>query len=226
MENTVNNTDEISIARMYHNIRARELEKKHEDINNNNVYLNDSEITMHNTTIIGNNNKIRGKHNVIIGNNNNIKSGSSRVEGAGNDCRGHNYDIYGQNNTLYGNNSKISGNGNKVVGRRNSVIGKHNVEYSCKKEEACAVTVRGGNIICISVEIPKKELESTIKDESVAEEVLCIICSERRINTVILDCRHSKMCVTCSRRIMLGEIEQRKCPVCREEIKKGIIKIF
>lgn len=80
------------------------------------------------------------------------------------------------------------------------------------------------------IEIPKEEEEEQIKEEdNVNEELICSICSIRKIKTVILDCKHSKLCITCSRAIMLkdGKVNDKiECPICRQNISKGIIKIF
>ncbi len=70
---------------------------------------------------------------------------------------------------------------------------------------------------------PVKREQKCPEDEDDYDKVCCI-CSERYICTKILDCKHEIMCITCSRKILLGEESQRKCPICRKEIKKGIIK--
>jgi hypothetical protein len=72
------------------------------------------------------------------------------------------------------------------------------------------------------MEVPKEEDEDV--DENLEENLKCILCCERKINSVIIDCGHSKLCITCSRKILFEF--NRACPVCRKEIKKGIIKIY
>lgn len=98
----------------------------------------------------------------------------------------------------------------------------YNNTTKIKKEEA--------KIKKEEIEIPDEEIEESIKEEdNINEEYICLICSDKKINTVILDCKHSKMCISCSRKIMLEDNKINKdaqCPVCRTHIKKGIIKIF
>ena len=57
----------------------------------------------------------------------------------------------------------------------------------------------------------------------------CAICMERAVATVILECMHSVMCVTCARTLVLGESNNMnqgpKCPMCRKKIDR-IIKPF
>lgn len=210
----INNRDELSITRFQHKIRAKDLEKKCEK--NEEMSLNDSEVTISNTTIIGTNNKINGKNNTVIGDLNNIRGNFNIVRGNRNVCNGHNYKVYGQHNTICGNKNKVEGDKNKVSGINNVVSGKNNMNYNKKKNNK-------KRKLSTTTQIPDEE---DVLDKDILEELLCIICMERKINTVILDCGHSKMCVTCSRVIIFGEETNRKCPVCRKELKKGIIKIF
>lgn len=70
--------------------------------------------------------------------------------------------------------------------------------------------------------IPDEEKEESVELD---ESLMCVMCMERKITTVILDCRMSILCVTCSRKLMANK-EMAKCPTCRKDIEKGIIKIF
>lgn len=72
-------------------------------------------------------------------------------------------------------------------------------------------------------EIPEEEKEAEFA--GLDKSMMCSICMERKINTVILDCKMSVLCVTCSRQLMKQK-ETQKCPICRKSIKKGIIRIY
>jgi len=75
------------------------------------------------------------------------------------------------------------------------------------------------------MEIPEAEEEPSA-DEDTPEAMLCKICIERVHNTLVVDCSHACMCVTCARRV-LGEVKKkRRCPICRQDIVKGIRRIY
>ena len=71
-------------------------------------------------------------------------------------------------------------------------------------------------------EIPGEEEEESMPEDTV-DALLCVVCRERKRTTVIRDCKHSCLCVTCARAVMSREP---KCPMCRKLIVKGIDKIF
>ena len=53
----------------------------------------------------------------------------------------------------------------------------------------------------------------------------CCICLTNAIQTVILECAHSVLCLTCSRRFLEVPEAERKCPKCRAPMTK-IKRIF
>jgi len=62
----------------------------------------------------------------------------------------------------------------------------------------------------------QKELEVLRKEkEALQEKQMCIICTEKPCNCVLLPCRHSSMCSTCCDLLT-------RCPICRSEITKRI----
>jgi hypothetical protein len=214
----------LMIKRMYHKDRVKELEKKYEDIKNKEVYLSNSEIKINNTTILGNKNKITGVNNLIIGKYNTIKGNTNTIEGSNNYCEGNKCCISGRNNIVIGNKNRMFGEDSKAIGKNNSVETLIKLNKETNKKEKINFKQHTNTTMYVDMEIPKEEKEQ-VNDENIPDELLCIVCLERRINTVILDCRHAKLCIKCSRTILLG-YNKKKCPVCREEIKRGIIKIF
>eukprot|EP00163_Fabomonas_tropica_P001119 TRINITY_DN10851_c0_g1_i1.p1 TRINITY_DN10851_c0_g1~~TRINITY_DN10851_c0_g1_i1.p1 ORF type:complete len:368 (+),score=37.66 TRINITY_DN10851_c0_g1_i1:30-1106(+) len=52
---------------------------------------------------------------------------------------------------------------------------------------------------------------------------LCCICMNNAVNTVILECHHSVLCLDCAKSLMASKIKE--CPVCRQEIKE-IMEIY
>ncbi|MHA1680176.1 MAG: RING finger protein [Promethearchaeota archaeon] len=90
-------------------------------------------------------------------------------------------------------------------------------QYNIDEEEAHSPDEHG-------FVIPKEEPNEEDAPEGTDDSLKCGICLSRRVATVIEDCRHSCMCVTCARKIC--EKATPKCPTCRKEIKKGIKKMF
>lgn len=221
-----NKFGELSLKRTYHEKRAKEIEEKHDD---SCIYISNSRIGINNTKIVGNNNNIQGKKNVIIGHYNKLTGHSSIVDGMFNECNGNHNTIVGNNNRIRGHTNEIYGDENTVIGKCNKTVGNSNKKYINTQEEEKCMKIhdeemkKQENVV---VEIPKEEEESIIKDENVPDELICVVCAERKINTVILDCRHSKLCIHCSRTIMSSNKNKKKCPICRKIIEKGIIKIF
>jgi len=80
---------------------------------------------------------------------------------------------------------------------------------------------------CSKSKIPKKieiQIPEEYEDEPDDEKNdPCCICMERGKNTVILDCGHVQLCVTCSRELVKFKKE---CPFCRKKIEKGIMRIY
>lgn len=72
------------------------------------------------------------------------------------------------------------------------------------------------------LKIPKEEVEPIVTNGK--QEELCSICFERKKCCTIVDCGHSGLCVTCSRKIVLSD--KKECPFCRCKIEEGIIKTY
>jgi len=70
----------------------------------------------------------------------------------------------------------------------------------------------------------KEESAKRLKIESDAEETYkCIICFEKRRDSVFLPCKHLNCCHECSEELLARR--QRKCPTCRAKATK-VIKVF
>jgi len=59
------------------------------------------------------------------------------------------------------------------------------------------------------------EEEKKINNE---ETGICVICMDKKIDTVILECAHSAVCMVCSGTLKI-------CPICRGNITR-VVKIF
>jgi hypothetical protein len=66
--------------------------------------------------------------------------------------------------------------------------------------------------------------EEKTEEKIIDSNDLCIVCANRKVATIIVPCGHSKLCVTCSRELVLTH-KNTKCPCCRQKITQ-IIKIF
>ena len=44
---------------------------------------------------------------------------------------------------------------------------------------------------------------------------MCLICNDNQVDTVLLPCRHARMCMECVQNVML---HSGNCPFCREPI--------
>ena len=58
---------------------------------------------------------------------------------------------------------------------------------------------------------------NTMKDDAGADEDLCKICYDKKIDALILPCAHFAVCLDCSRSLT-GHTNQ--CPICRGNIEK------
>jgi len=75
------------------------------------------------------------------------------------------------------------------------------------------------------METPKEEEEASAA-EGTPEEMLCKICFDRLHNTLVVDCSHACMCVTCARKVIRPLVGSKRCPICRQAIVKGIRRIY
>lgn len=67
----------------------------------------------------------------------------------------------------------------------------------------------------------RAKISEDVKDtETEDDKKQCKICMTNEIRTVIKDCGHMCLCFTCAR------TELDKCPICRAEIKEGIMPVF
>lgn len=165
-------------------------------------------INKNNITIYGNDNKIYGNDNIIYGHNNNIK--------------GHGNTIVGDYNQYSGIKNKSNGNNQHLwalVGTEKQYLenkqnyGQHIVDINDKKiYNTCA---REDEII-----IPDPDPNEEIIDNDVDA---CSICMDRKIMTVIVDCGHRCLCVTCSQ--MYKNKLNPTCPICRKNVTH-IIKTY
>jgi len=77
------------------------------------------------------------------------------------------------------------------------------------------------NLKCSRSILPPAEDEKSV---NIPDAELCIICKDRKSCTVIIDCGHANLCITCVRHLVLDE-EITTCPTCRAKMT-NIIKIF
>jgi hypothetical protein len=75
-------------------------------------------------------------------------------------------------------------------------------------------------------EIPNFQIPNDEFEPSYSGENACVVCFEREVRTMILDCRHSVMCIKCSRKIINSPNLRKKCPICSTELQQGIVKIY
>jgi len=67
----------------------------------------------------------------------------------------------------------------------------------------------------VKTEIVSQPEEKKINNE---ETGICVICMDKKIDTVILECAHSAVCIVCSGTLKI-------CPICRGAITR-VVKIF
>ena len=64
----------------------------------------------------------------------------------------------------------------------------------------------------------RARLEAEMGSHKVAEENLCVVCSEREKEVILLPCKHRCLCQICADQIGLG-----LCPMCRAPIEQLIV---
>lgn len=52
----------------------------------------------------------------------------------------------------------------------------------------------------------------------VEEENLCFVCFSDPPDSILLECGHAGMCCDCATRLLEGDIERAKCPICRAQV--------
>jgi len=68
------------------------------------------------------------------------------------------------------------------------------------------------------VYLPQSNQQPQAPSSNNSDSGLCNICMENPVDSVILDCAHSSVCLSCSKNL-------KNCPICRQPINK-VIKIF
>jgi hypothetical protein len=191
--------------------------------------------------IVGWYNKITGNDLIIFGCNNEI---------TGNDCRvfGDDNIINGKDNRHCGKKNQITGTARpiefrsipdlkdfevlwdenndtgddyyilnkrkfKIVEDKPNYIRNATIFYKNKKTSNIEIKDQG-------IKIPIGEDEKVGEDDKNA----CVVCTENKINTVILDCKHSKLCIKCCTDILFSE--KKECPICMKKIEEGVMRIF
>jgi hypothetical protein len=185
---------------------------------------NNSSINGIGRLIYGNNNQIRGEGHAIYGNKNIIRGVGHRIYGNNNEIRGTDHRGTGNNNIISGVNIEIVGNNNILIDTPNpsNVYGVQIgavYHHGGGRHSAHRPTVI--NLIdeeeAAAVRLPDAEPDEQPGAEG-AE--LCSVCMERAISTVIVDCGHRSLCVTCCRDCALKGNGQ--CPQCRKKITHAI----
>ncbi|MHA1681450.1 MAG: RING-HC finger protein [Promethearchaeota archaeon] len=213
-------------------------------ISNQELHTNNSFITGNSNTIHGNNNVICGNNNTLRGDGNELCGNNNEVFGNSNDITGSHTEIKGDNNTITGTNNEAEGEGNTI--HRTTSAGQHHTIVLRGADGGVAnivsnSTVSGGAFQSLTIggggrltthnepfQIPK-ELKKEEEDapEGTQTKELCKICLARKFCTFVIDCGHACMCTTCSRRICLSKItRERRCPICRKTIYKGVRLLY
>lgn len=58
------------------------------------------------------------------------------------------------------------------------------------------------------------------------EEQACSVCISRPKSTILAPCGHRCLCKRCLRTIMQKDLDQRNCPVCREQIESFVVTVY
>lgn len=75
----------------------------------------------------------------------------------------------------------------------------------------------------------KDQYKEFIPDDEAVIEMsnakLCLICASKKADVAFIECGHMIVCESCGNKLKNETKHNRKCPVCRKEIKK-ILKIY
>jgi hypothetical protein len=215
---------------------------------NNTIYGSNNEINGDHNIIDGSSNRIYGDYNKLIGGSNNQIYGDCNK----NNGNGYNNVFTGDHNKNNGNrynNVDITNSFNSMNNYANFSTDKYKVFYSGNNNIFGSTDINsnadpykifyGNNnnidtisnnvineskITKIKIKVPDEDLnEKEINPDHYKEEEICSICMERKIITVIVDCGHRCLCVTCSRKYQHQQNPQ--CPMCRKNITH-IIKTY
>ena len=165
--------------------------------------LDNSLVYVCNETLCGDNNTVHGDKNSIQGDNNKIY---------GNYCR-----VDGNNNEIYGKSCIMKGSNNRVVGTQSMIEFVPILQpMSQDSYEPIEDDIIPSNI---HISVPAAEAE-VVCDEN---HTPCIICYTNQVRTTILNCGHTNLCISCSRKLIASGMN--RCPTCKQNIHK-IIRIY
>jgi hypothetical protein len=209
--------------------------------NGNTINGNCNSVNGNGNTVFGDNTSLRGNGNTLYGSNNSIKGEDNHVRPSSNSKQtssttggGSLIGKFVMNNNVGGtflqaNNMTTNirdGIQTSVVQNGTLSNGIHSIPVNGTyvRYPSGRVTINGIEVDwqAIAKEKEKKSLfPEEMKDEPVIVdgEKECVVCFGRSIKTVIVDCGHAVLCVTCARENI------RECPICRKEVTQ-IIRTF
>lgn len=82
--------------------------------------------------------------------------------------------------------------------------------------------IRKGKLFKIKDIYNVTTLLNSNKEGFIPHNVICSICLDKNVNSLLLPCRHYTLCKVCVKEMLMS---RSKCPICRNEIKK-IIRIY
>lgn len=68
-----------------------------------------------------------------------------------------------------------------------------------------------------------KNMLSDVDDKDIPHNNICVVCAGRKQSTVLHDCGHVCMCVSCAN-IIFGSTKE--CPICKKHMSQKPIKLF
>lgn len=219
--------------------------KKNQIIGDCNIVYGDENIVNGNKNdIVGNTNIVSGNENNVLGNYNKIKGYKNNSEGIDNIDEtkdGNDEDVTTISRTIVITND---GQGGSSILRnmiRSSIFNDDDdddgdgdiqlpfgefapmlsamfgIEPKKKKDNKIKIKTPNGK----SVELKESEM---INENGEISKDVCKVCLTNKKNTIIIDCGHIVMCADCAREIL--KEKDKKCPMCRAEIKHGINDMF
>jgi hypothetical protein len=220
------------------------------DGHNNKITGNNNRVKGSGTELAGNNNEINGATAIVRGNNNTlILANGSEVTGNENLIQGNTTNVRGNHNTVVGDHASVTGSHNIIMGRFCMTIGPDNEVVAGNDAVAeqppapyvytpphspppppprltfaSGLAQRYGPSASSQFK-PKCEVPPAEDEKSAVagKEKECLICYDRAVNVVFINCGHLVSCLTCARRLTLeGKCQ---CPVCNQPISR-VVKVF
>jgi hypothetical protein len=211
--------------------------------NGNTVQGDSTSLSGNGNTVFGDNTSLMGDGNTLYGSNNSAKGEGNQVKTSNNPKQINRPTTGG--GPLIGkfvmNNSNIGGlclQANNMTtsfrdGVHTSVVQNGTLSNGIHSIPVNGTYVRypSGRVTINGIEVDwqaiakEKEKKSLLPEEMKNEPVIvdgekeCVVCFGRSIKTVIVDCGHAVLCVTCARENI------RECPICRKEVTQ-IIRTF